>query len=188
MVAYTLCWFNFSSCFVYQIWPCTLCLPHLCVFTVCICALAWWWRVFSREFPPPWSPVLETLITEQEDEGRTIPSIFLCCRMDSLLGALSLKKPSVRLSAESLSAWKMASQASDARGLHCAAVLQGMHASKESNYRAKCILQRGRQMVARGDFLGTHGVWEDSCFYLVGWFLFSFYGEKKGYPTSLLTL
>lgn len=70
-----------------------------------------------------------------------MPSISLCCRMDSLLGALSRKKPSVRHSAESLSPWKMASQASDARSLLCAAVLQGMHASKESNYGAKCNLQ-----------------------------------------------
>lgn len=140
MIAYTLCWFKFSSCFVYQLWPCISCPPHLCVCIGCICTLSRWWRVFLWEFPPSWSSVLETLITTRR-WGQDNAQHFLMLQDGLIAWCIVPKKPSVRHSAESLSPWKMASQASDARSLLCAAVLQGMHASKESNYGAKCNLQ-----------------------------------------------
>lgn len=190
MIAYTLCWFKFSPCFVDQIWPCIPCPPHLCVCTVCICALSRWWRVFLREFPPSWSSVLETLITEQEDEDRTMPSISLCCRMDSLLGALSLKKPSLRHSAESLSPWTMASQASDARGLHCAASFSAALMHGQTNGGQRWFLRNsqslGRQLFLFVWLVFVQFLWEEerlSCLIAhslgIKLFLGVYYGLKR---------
>lgn len=137
MIAYTLWWFKFSSCFVYQLWPCISCPPHLCVCTGCICALSWWWRVFLWEFPPSWSSVLETLITTRR-WGQDSAQHFLMLQ-DGLIAWCTV--PEEAISETLCRKLKPLKDGISGRSLLCAAVLQGMHASKESNYGAKCNLQ-----------------------------------------------